>query len=362
MEQKRTHFRIGGLLWPLVLALVACGEQPSQTAEPVSRPVKMFTVGEVHRGQTLRFPGSVSAVQQSDMAFEVSGRIIDMPVTEGDLVKKGAILAKLDPRDYEAERARARAERNAARADFNRYNQAYKSKAVTPQQVDIARRALEVAQAGLQQADKAVEDTVLRAPFPGRIARKLVEDYANVQAKQPVLILQSDDALEMKVNMPESDWVGYRPVESAADIEDGLDIKVVISSLPDRPIPARITAFSSKADPVTRTFEVTVGFEPPDAVTVSPGMTGHVAYTPPLESTQDELRVPAGAVVATADSTPFVWLFDQASGTVTDRPVEIGKLTDGSIQILSGLEKGDRIAISGVHSLTEGFRVHPLED
>jgi RND family efflux transporter MFP subunit len=296
------------------------------------------------------------------MAFEVSGRIVEMPVTEGDRVKAGDILAKLDPRDYEAARARARAERNAARADFRRYNKAFKAKAVTPQQLDIARRALEVAEANLQQADKAVEDTVLRAHFEGRVARMLVEDYANVQAKEPILILQSDDALEMKVNISEFDSVGYRPVESAADIAGEIDVKVVISSLPDNPIPAKITAFSGTADPVTRTFEVTVGFEPPAGVSVSPGMTGHVAYMPPLESTQDGLLIPAGAVVAKPDSTPFVWLFDQTSGTVTDRPVEIGKLTDGSVQVLSGLERGDRIAISGVHSLTEGFPVHPLED
>lgn len=347
---------------PLILMLGACGEPEQLAKEPVSRPVKLFTVGAHGGGQTLRFPGSVSATKQSDMAFEVPGRILEMPVTEGDRVEAGTVLAKLDPRDYEAERARARAERNAARADFNRYDQAYKANAVTAQQLDIARRALEVAEAGLQRADKAVEDTVLRAPFAGRVARKLVEDYANVQAKQPVLILQSDGPLEMKVNLPESDWAGYRPVRSAADIEGGLDIKVVISSLPFNPIPARITAFSSTADPVTRTFQVTVGFEPPEGVSVSPGMTGHVAYTPAPESFQGGLLVPVNAVVAASDDSPYVWLFDPESRTVTVRHIEVGELTGDSLQVLSGLEKGDRIAVSGVHSLSAGFPVHALEE
>lgn len=362
MNDKRVRFLRGALVSLLSLALGACGNEEPQSKQPVSRPAKLFTVGKPETTQALKFPGSVSAVKQSDMAFEVPGRIVEMPVTEGDRVKVGAVLAKLDPRDYKAERSRARAERNAARADFNRYAQAFKANAVTPQQLDIARRALEVAEASLQQADKAVEDTVLRAPFPGRVARKLVEDYANVQAKQPVLILQSEDALEMKVNIPESDWARYRPVDSATDIEEGLDIKVVISSQPEQLIPGRITAFTSTADPITRTFEVTVRFELPAGVSVSPGMTGHVAYKPSLKVAQSRLVVPAGSVVAAPNQDPYVWLYDPESGTVADRPVEVGKLTGDKIEILSGLEKGDRIAASGVHSLTTGFPVHPMEE
>lgn len=362
MECIRNRFRVFWLWLTLTLVISACGEQEQKTPEPVSRPVKLFTVGEMASPRTLKFPGSVSAVQQSEMAFEVSGRIIEMPVTEGDRVEAGKVLARIDPRDYESERDRARAERNAARADFNRYHKAYQADAVTAQQLDMARRALEVAEAGLQRANKAVEDTVLQAPFSGRVARKLVEDFANVQAKQPVMILQSDNALEMKVNIPEADWVGHKPVTSAAEIEQDADIRVVLSSLPDRAIPARITAFSTSADPITRTFEVTVGFEPPKDLSVSPGMTGHVAYTPAPEAAPAGLSIPADAVVAAPDKSPYVWLFDSQAGTVTKRSVEVGELTGDNIQVVSGLEAGDRIAVAGVHTLSEGFPVHAMEN
>lgn len=362
MEHISNRFRVFWLWLPLALVVSACGDSDQGMSEPVSRPVKLFTVGETPPPRTLKFPGSVSAVQQSELAFEVSGRIIAMPVTEGDRVEVGTILAKLDPRDYESERDRARAERNAARADFNRYDKAFQSDAVTAQQLDLAKRAIEVAEAGLQRANKALEDTVMQAPFSGRVARKLVEDYANVQAKQPVMILQSDDALEMKVNIPEADWVGHKPVTSAAELEQDADIKVALSSLPNRAIPARITAFSTSADPVTRTFEVTVGFEPPKDLSVSPGMTGHVAYTHTQETALEGLAIPARAVVSAPDKSPFVWLFDSEAGTITKRGVEIGELTGDSIQVVSGLETGDRIAVSGVHTLSEGFPVHALED
>lgn len=343
-----------------VLSLVSCDEQVDERKGPVSRPIKLITVGESDNEITLKYPGSVSAVKQSDMAFEVPGRITEMPVTEGERVEAGRLLARLDPRDYKSQRDRARAEANAARADFNRYDRAYKAKAVTAQELDMARRALGVANAELQRAEKAVEDTVLRAPFAGRVARKLVKDYANVQAKQPVLILQSEHALEMRVNVPEEDWVKEATVDSAADIEDKANISVVISSLKDQPIPATITAFQSNADPITRTFEVTVQFEPPEGVAISPGMTGHVAYVPTVEST-DDLWVPASAVVAGPDNTPFVWLFRQEQGVISKQSVTLGGLSGENLAIESGLERGDRIAVSGVHMLSEGMPVHAME-
>ncbi|MDV2079204.1 efflux RND transporter periplasmic adaptor subunit [Marinobacter xestospongiae] len=346
----------------VVAALAACTASEPPPEAPVSRPVKLMTVGNDVPSRTLRFPGSVSAVKQSDMAFEVSGRIVEMPVTEGERVAAGTLLARLDARDYVAGRDRARAERNAARADFNRYDQAYKANAVTAQQLDQARRALEVAEAGYQQASKAMDETVLRAPFAGRIADKLVEDFANVQAKQPVLVLQSDDALEMRVSVPEVDWVREAPVSSPATIELEGDLQVVLSSLPDRPMPATITAFSGAADPVTRTFEVKVRFHPPAGVSASPGMTGHVAYTPPAESNGNALLVPADAVVTTPDNRPFVWVYEDSTGAVTRRLIDIGELSGDRLHVLAGLEAGERIAVAGVHTLADGAAVRPMGD
>lgn len=350
-------------LWlTAAMTLTACNEQVIEAVEPVSRPVKLFTVGEDPSGRTLQFPGSVSAAQHADMAFEVAGRVADIPVTVGDLVKAGTVLARLDPRDYEAQRDQARAERNLAQAEFNLYDRGFRRQAVTAQELDRARGNLQVAEANLRRADKAVEDTVLSAPFAGRVARKLVDDFANVQAKQPVLILQSDDALEMRVHVPEALWVRSQRAESVAEIELDYQISVVLSALPGESMPAWITAFDSMADPVTRTFKVRLGFEPPEGLAVSPGVTGHVAYEVPPELAAPGLLIPAAAVAATSDNTPYVWLYDAEAGTVTQRDITIAEPTGDRLRVRAGLEMGDRIAVSGVHTLSEGFLVHALED
>lgn len=343
------------------IGLSACGTEEQTTNEPVVRPVKMFTVGESSATRTLEYPGSVSAASQSDMAFEVPGRVIELPLVEGEPVKKGTVLARLDPLDYEAARDRAQAERDAARADFERYDQAFEANAVTKQDVDLARRNLDVAEANLQSAVKAVEDTILRAPFAGRLARTLVEDFANVQAKQTVLIVQSDDVLEMEINIPEADWVQSRPYEDVAEVNTELKPRVSLSALPGRAFQAQINAYSNSADPVTRTFSVTIGFTRPEDINISPGMTGHVVVEVPELEIEQGMYIPSNAVAVNVQNEPYVWLVDSDTGAVQRNRVAVGELSGSSLRILNGLQTGDRIAVSGVHTLTKGMRVRALE-
>ncbi|KKC99441.1 efflux RND transporter periplasmic adaptor subunit [Photobacterium halotolerans] len=377
MKQRYSCFKTVLIFFAATFTLTACEKPTQKPKEVISRPVKLFTIGESSAKRVFEFPGSISAVKQSDMAFEVPGRIIDFPVTEGELVQTGTVLARVNPAAFEASRDRARAERNAAQADFDRYDIAFKRKAVTQQQLDLARRNLEVAQAELRHANKALEDTVLRAPFTGRIARKLVEDFANVQAKQTVLILQSDETFEMKVHVSEADWVREKNVSSVHDIDINPYIHVEISTMPGQKIPAKITSFSTMADPVTRTFEVTVGFEPPKGANISPGMTGRVIYELPQDPEQAALLVPANsivrsdfnlllvpakAVLAASDKTSFVWLYDDENRAVKQQIISLGDPVGDSIHVKSGLKRGDVIAISGVHSLGEGYPVHAMKE
>lgn len=355
--------KAGSLFAVLLISLLAgCGNDVTSDQPPIERPVKLHTVGSQDPMQTLRFPGSVSAVQQSELAFEVPGRIIEFPVVEGDRVEAGAVLARIDSRDYESERDQALAGRNAALVDFKRYEKAYQAQAIAAQVLDQSRQQLDIASAQLRRAEKAVEDTVLKAPYSGRVARKLVEDFANVQAKQPILAFHSDDAMEMEIQVPESVWVRTARIDSLDDVDFNTHIRVLLSALPEEPIAARLSAFSTAADPVTRTFSATVEFDPPAGLGVSPGMTGHVALDLPADMADAGPYIPAGAVVAAADNSPYVWRYHPDSGAVQKRKVVLGKLSGELVQVPSGLEVGDRIAVSGVHTLAEGDLVRPLEE
>jgi len=364
---RKRHDRRSSRHFFLVLAgcaaLTACGQEAPTERAPVTRPVKILTIGSGGTVATLELPGSITPAQHSNMAFEVRGRIIEFPVDEGQMVAEGTLLAKLDARDYEARRDRALAQRNAARADFNRYNEAFKADAVTAQDVDLAQRNIDVAEADLQTARKALEETELRAPFGGRVARKLVEDFANVRAKQTVLILQDESSLEMRVNVAERDWARVKPDLSNEERNARGRPRVEITAIPNRQFPAKIKEVATTADPVTRTYEATFAFDNPADTNLSPGMTGKVIVSIPGDFDADTgLSIPASAVLADEGNNPYVWVVDPVSGQVSAKTVRVGALSGDSIHVLDGLQDGDRIAVSGVHSLTDGMPVRELEN
>jgi RND family efflux transporter MFP subunit len=190
------------------------------------------------------------------------------------------------------------------------------------------------------------------------MARKLVDDFANVNAKDPVLVFQDDSHLEIQVNIPERDVSGDRHHETNEEVTARLKPEVVVTSLPDRSFPARVKEVTAETDPVTRTFQATLIFDNPKNVAVFPGMTAKVKIRA-LQTRRgsNRIAIPTKAAVADAKGNAYVWLVDPSSMTVSRRPVELGDMSGSDVEVKSGLSDGDMIATSGVHQLREGMAV-----
>lgn len=346
----------------LLLIASGCGEEPP-VEEPVARPVKMLTIGGGGSGGTQEYPGKISPAQSAELSFEVPGKIIELPIDEGQRVAKGALLARLDARDYQARLDSEKAKRTQSEAELKRFEQLYKEEVVSLARLDLKKRAFDVADAATRQAAKAFEDTRLKAPFSGHVARKHVEERENVQAKQPVVTLQDTSSLEMVVNIPEGDAALATPGLELEERTAALKPRVVITSLPDRSFAARIKEFSTTADPVTRTFKVTLAFENPADANILPGMTAKVVITPrPSGVRPGQQMIPSSAVLADEGGAAFVWIVDPSTMRAQRAPVEVGDLSASEVEIRSGLSDGDLIAISGVHSLREGMQVSRFDN
>jgi len=354
------------LVWLVVCfsgLIAACGQDAPVEQAEVARPIKMMNIGADAGGRTLEIPGSVGAAQSAELSFEVSGRMLARMVEEGQIVEAGQVVAKLDARDYRAQRNGARARRDTAKSDYDRYRIALEKNAVTEQQVSQAKGQFDVMQAELDIAEKALQDTELRAPFAGRIARRLVDDFANVRLKEGVMVLQDESSLELRVAVAERDWARGETGIAIEEITRRINPRVEIASLRGRLFPAYVKALSNTADPVTRTYEVTFGFLPPTDANVSPGMTGKIIvdlYTENRVIGEELLTVPANSVVSDNDGKPFVWVVDHSTMRVTKRPVELGELSGSLVPILSGVVKGDTIVVSGVNSLSDDMLVRDL--
>jgi len=363
--RKRLNDRLGASGGWLVLLLVGtmlasgCGKEAEEVAE-VIRPVKLMTIGNSAEGGQREYPGRVVAAEEVLLGFEVPGRIVELPVREGQEVKAGALIAKLDDRDFVAQFEREKARRNEARADFERNQSLYERDAISLRDLEVVRRRYEVTEANLKQAEKALTDTRLLAPFTGRIANRQVENFENVQAKQPVVMFLDDSTLEIKAAFPETDFLAMNKAGSLAEMTELLTPKVVISAASGTLIPSYIKEMRNVADSVTRTFEVTLGFDAPEGMSIASGMTAKIIVNLPAGAGGRTL-VPAAAVSGNKEGESFVWVFDEANGMVNIRKVQVGEMTGDSIEIVSGLAAGDRIAILGAKNLREGMRVRPYE-
>jgi RND family efflux transporter MFP subunit len=340
--------------------LLGCGDDPAPAA-PVARPVKILTIGSKGVVETREFSGTIAAAQHSEMAFEVAGKIVDFPVVEGQVVKKGDLLVRIDPRDMASLADVDTAKVRLAKAEYDRQRKLFEADVSSQQELDRAKRNYEVMIAKSQGSTKGLEDTELFALFDGVVAKKLVKDFENVLAKQSVLILQDTTNLEMEVTIPESDAVtssvGLTLEQRTARVKP----VVIVTSLPDRSFPAVITEYSTTADPVTRTFSATLRFEPPDDVGIKPGMTATVRIQVPPDVQNavgmSGISIPASAAITDETGDAFVWLVDPNAMTVKRTPVQLGSLSGERVFVNSGLASGQQIAISGVHHLRDGMLV-----
>ena len=342
------------LLAPLLACLTlapGCGGEPP--AEEIIRPVRAMRVETAGAFADRRFPGRAQATQEVNLAFEVPGQLIERPVDIGDEVEAGQVLARLDPRDYENELKAVQAARDRSRANFQRRARAARSGAVSAQEVDDARAVFEGTEARVKIAEKALEDTVIRARFDGTVAATYVENFQNVQAKQPILRVLDTSSVEMWINVPES-LITFAPHVR--------DIRVRFDAFPDREIPAEIKEVSNEASLATRTFPVRLYMEQPEDITILPGMAGQASgrVEVPGEQAERGVEVPISALGTDDQDSSFVWLVDEATGVVRKQPVEVGRATPRGVYV-QGLEVGQWVATAGARTLVEGQKVRLLQ-
>ena len=352
--------RTGGIVVAAITAFGAAAcEQPVPEAVEVVRPVKMLQLAGGADAEPLEYPGRIAATTDAEIAFEVGGLITEFPVVQGQLVREGDLLAQIDSRDFQANLDAVRAERNVARADYARYQDLFAADAASLQELEVARRRFEVAEAQIQTAEKAVSDTTLVAPFSGRVARKLVEAFQGVGAREPILVLQDvEDTLDVIINIPEND-VAIKPDLTIEELEEVGTAYVELTSYPGRRFAVRPKEFASEADPITRTFEITFSFEPPDDVRILPGMTSKLLVDPDIGT--GSFTIPAAALAAGDGGQPFVWVIDRASMTVAPRDVEVGELMGDNALVTEGLSGSDTIAVSAVQNLRDGMEVREIQ-
>jgi RND family efflux transporter MFP subunit len=329
-----------------------CGKKEEPAPREVIRPVKVATVAGGTDAGPISLPGKTRASRRVELAFKVSGPLVNLPVEEGQEVKQGQLIARILPRDFQINLDQAKARAIEAERQYDRYKELYVRKQVSKAEFDSYKASRDVAAAQLEDAENALKDTYLKAPFAGVVAKRYVENHEEIQAKQPIVFLQDISAIEILVDIPETLMV---------QIREGREPEAVakFAVAPDRTFPLTLKEFSTEADPQTQTYQVVMIMPRPEGINILPGMTATVegSREPSADST-GRIVIPAIAVTQDSEKNPFVWVLEEGDMTVKKTGVRMGEMTgsDG-IVILDGLTGGEKIVTSGVTKLREGMKV-----
>lgn len=365
--------RVAALL-AVASCVTACSKRNSgEPARDTRPPINVSTAPVITSAAavTIEATGSFAAAESSDVAPEVSGRVIETPVDVGSFVTRGAVLVRLLGTDAtlrldESRAAATRAEANLklaesqntlAQTTAQRYasllatgdvsrtvaDQARTQAETQIQTVATARASVAEAQAQLALAEKALGDVAVTAPFPGFISARQVSVGEYVQPMNPVVTLVEIDPLRLQLTIP--------GVQAGA-VAPGQQVSASVDAFPGRAFTGTITAVSPSVDPQSRSFTVEARVRNQDSA-LKPGM--FAVATIDQGRKEQAFYVPRSAVSEDVNTDSFrVFVIDE-SNRAHLRVVQLAARSPaGQVRIVQGVNEGERVATSGLTDLYDG--------
>ncbi len=356
----------------VVLAMLgfagACGDPGNADApepEAISRPVSVEGVKARSYASWTNVPGIVEADVDMELAFRVAGFVETLSVEEGQRVEAGAVVARLDPRDYEREVRSAQAILDSAEAraadtkrEFDRQERLLDSNSTSTRSLESARSAHQISSAdarqarvGLETARVALEDCVLRAPVTGHVQKRQLEEHEFASARTAIIVLSRLEPVKVRASVAD---------RHLASLVLGGKVEVRSGAWPGRVFAGRISQLAVGADSVTHTipFEVEVANADlalrPDMVVEASVATG---VTPEL------VTLPINAVVRDGALRTLCFVAEQTAQGLraATRPLVLGPLQGNRVVIERGIAAGDRVIVRGQHFLRHGDPIHLSE-
>ena len=338
------------LLAALAALAAACGN--GKVAEEPVRPVLTQVVATGAPAGRDIYSGEVRARYETDLAFRVAGKLVARPVDAGARVKRGQVLARLDPEDAHlaaraagAQLASAEGDLVLAQSELERHADLLAKKFISQSAFDAKQNAYNAARARAEQARSQAalsanqaEYTTLVADDDGVVVSVTAEPGQVVAAGQPVLRLARAGEKEVVINAPEGQLERFRP---------GTALAVSLWSGPGALFSGRIREVAGGADPVTRTYAVRVTMIDPPAQ-AQLGMTANVIF--PAAPDAALVLLPLSALARDGDRAA-VWVVDPRTHQVNLRPVTVGQYREDGVTVTAGLSPGDIVVTAGVHKL-----------
>jgi RND family efflux transporter MFP subunit len=307
--------------------------------------VRIASVTEGPAQPPIEASGVVAARDELRLSFKVGGLVQRVTVREGDAVRKGQLLAQLDPTEISAQVEQSRQMADKAERDLERGTALQADQLIPLEQLQNLRTQADVARAQLRAARFNQQYASITAPADGVVLRRAIEERELAAAGQVVLVLGRNDS-------------GYVVRFAVADrsivqLRSGDKVDLALDAWPAEPFHANVSQIASAADPATGLFEVEARLAPTANRLVS-GLVGRVRLWPRGDAAR-LAYVPIGAVLEGNGTRAQVFVAD--GGLARRRDVEVAFITADSVAIKAGITAGEKVIATGAPYLEDGGRI-----
>ncbi len=316
----------------------------TRNAGPPPLPIDYAPVRRMDITRTIEAVGTAQANEAVTITAKATGLVERINFQEGQQVKAGSILVELDAAESSANISALRAARDAAKLAYDRALQLVETKAVAQARVDELGKAYEAADGRLRAEQAKFSDSVIRAPFSGKLGLRKVSLGALVRPGDVITTLDDTTLIKLEFEIPETVLSG---------VAVGNKVTAMAGALPNRKFEGTLNTIDSRIDPATRAVRVRAMIANADDV-IKPGMFMTVALS--IGKVPDALMVPEESLLAQGGEQ-FVFVI--RDGRATRTRVTIGQRVPGLAQITNGLHGDEQVAVTGLQQLRDGARVRP---
>ena len=337
----------------LLFAIIftACKNDKEEVSTAVKAiPVKTVKVETKEISIPIHTSGKISSQKESKLSFKTGGIVEHLFVEEGESVKHGQILAKLDLGEIQAKVNQAKAGYAKAERDFNRVEALYKDSVVTLEQLQNVTTALDVAKSNLEIAKFNLKHSQIIAPNNGQILKRFVEENELVGPGTPIIILgTSDNNWIMRVGLTDKDISKIKMNDKA---------KIEIDAFQNKIFDAKVTEIASAANPYTGTFEVELTITKTNSKLIS-GMIADAEIFPKGKGMKK--IIPVSALIEADGSEGSVFIPTENNTIAKKVNIKLSGIVNSSVIVKNGLENVDEVITDGVEYLTDGEKIKRTE-
>lgn len=365
--ETRRRLSLSTLVLALSLGLAACGGKDqaaaddsanskdapkteaeadgAKTKEAMKVPVEVANA--TRSAVTAAFQGTANLVAEAEaeVVTKTSGVVLEIRVEEGDHVKAGQVLARLDSDRQRLSVAQSQANLRKLENDFKRQQEMFERKLISQDVFDRSRYDLDTQRAAYDMVKLELSYTEIRAPIDGVVSRRDVKVGNLIQLNQPLFKIDDFDPLEAVINVPEREM---RLIQAQQPVQ------MLVDALPDAVFTGSVARVSPVVDAGTGTFRVVAQFKDASGKLRS-GMFGRVRVV--YDQRADVLVVPRSALVGD-DKDASVYVVEE--NVAKRRKVRLGYTDGGQVEVVSGINEGEQVVTLGQAALRDGAKVQVI--